>query len=78
MRFQLTARFPQRSPMAILRYGIDSTVRLEPAEGGTMVECGVPRGRPLEDLAAALAEALDDPLQYPPFRQCTTPAIRWC
>ena len=62
--------------MAILRYGIDSTACLEPAEGGTIVECGLPRGRPLRDLAAAVTEALNDPLQYPPFRHSTTPGDR--
>ena len=41
-----------------------------------MVECGVPRGQPVDDLAAAVAEVLDDPLQYPPFRQSTTPGDR--
>ncbi|NQU21515.1 MAG: DUF2088 domain-containing protein [Candidatus Nealsonbacteria bacterium] len=62
--------------MAILRYGIDSTARLEPPEGGTIVECGRPQGRPLADLTAAVTEALNDPLEYPPFLQSTTPGDR--
>jgi len=62
--------------MAVLRYGTDSSVCLEFAEGVLPVECGTPRGRPLDNPAAAVADVLDDPLDYPPLARSTTPADR--
>lgn len=62
--------------MAVLRYGADSSVRLEFAEGVVSAECGTPRGRPLDNPAAAVADALDDPLDYPPLARSTTPGDR--
>ncbi len=62
--------------MAVLRYGTDTSVRLEIAPGDRPVECGRPKGHPLEDLAAAVAAALHDPLDYPPLGQITTPGDR--
>jgi nickel-dependent lactate racemase len=62
--------------MAVLRYGIDSSVCLEFAEGVTPAQCGTPRGRPLDDLAAAVADVLDDPLDYPSLARSTTPGDR--
>jgi len=60
--------------MTVLRYGTDSTVCLEFAEGVLPVECGTPRGRPLDNPAAAVADVLNDPLDYPPLARGTTPA----
>lgn len=59
--------------MAVLQYGAGSSVCLEFAEGAPPAECGVPRGEPPDDLAAAVAEALDEPLDYPPLARSTTP-----
>jgi len=60
--------------MAVLQYGADSSVQLEFAEGVDPVRYGVPPGMPLDDPVAAVAAALDDPLEYPPLAQGTTPA----
>lgn len=62
--------------MPVLRYGADSSVRLEFAEGVMPAECGTPRGRPLDDPAAAVADALDEPLEYPSLARSTTPGDR--
>lgn len=62
--------------MAVLRYGADSSVRLEFAEGVTPTECGTPRGRPVGDLEAAVTDALDNPIDYPPLARSTTPGDR--
>jgi len=62
--------------MAVLRYGADSSVSLELAEDVLSAECGTPRRRPLDDVAAAAADALGDPLDYPALGQMTTPGDR--
>jgi len=58
---------------SVLRYGIDSSVRLEFADGVLLAECGTPLGSPLDDPAAAVDEALADPLDFPPLCRSTTP-----
>ena len=60
--------------MAVLRYGISSSVELEFAEGVLSGEVGRPRGQPLADLAAATTAALAEPIDYPPLARSTTPA----
>jgi nickel-dependent lactate racemase len=62
--------------MAVLRYGTDSSVCLEFAAGVRPTECGIPRGRPLDDPAAAVTDALRNPLDYPPLARSTTPGDR--
>ncbi len=62
--------------MVVLRYGNNSSVQLEFAEGAALASSGVPRGQPLADLGAATAAALSDPIDYPPLAQCTTPGDR--
>ena len=62
--------------MAVLRYGTDSSVCLEFAEGVMAAECGTPRGRPLDNPADAVAGALSNPLDYPPLARSTTPGDR--
>ena len=62
--------------MAVLRYGIDSSVSLDLANGLRPQECGTPHGRPLDDPQAAVAWALLEPLDYPPLAKCTTPGDR--
>ncbi len=61
--------------MTVLRYGADASVNLQ-IEGGPQEPCGVPRGAPLPDTAAAVKAALDEPLEYPPLARCTTPGDR--
>jgi nickel-dependent lactate racemase len=62
--------------MPLLNYGIDSSIQLEFSEGTQHRQCGTPRAKPLDDLARAVAGALEDPLDYPPLRQSTTPGDR--
>ncbi len=74
--FDPFAWLSQFDSMTVLRYGIDASVQLEFAEGVLSAQCGTPRGQPLGDLAAAVATALDDPLDYPPLARITTPGDR--
>lgn len=60
--------------MTLLRYGSNSTVQLEFADGAAPAESGTPRGEPLANLDAALIAALAAPLNFPPLAQCITPA----
>lgn len=62
--------------MPVLRYGTDSSVNLEFAEGAEPMCCGTPRGEPLADLPVAVAAALRQPLDYPPLIQTATPGDR--
>jgi lactate racemase len=71
-----TTPSPQISPMSILKYGAGSAVRVELSGGVQPQESATPRGSALSDLGAAVAEALEQPLDYPPLRQSTTPGDR--
>ncbi len=62
--------------MATLRYGEHERIELEDAEGAPVAVLGVPRGRPVEDVAEAVAKAIDEPFDYPPLRRATTPGDR--
>jgi len=62
--------------MTVLRYGTDSSVTLQFDAGVPCEQCGTPPGVPLADTAAAVAAALDQPLEYPPLAQSTTPGDR--
>jgi nickel-dependent lactate racemase len=62
--------------MAVLRYGRDSCVQWELADGGPPAEVGTPRGRPLADLAGATMTALAEPIDYPKLAQSITPVDR--
>jgi len=62
--------------LAALRYGTGFSVHLELADQAVLAECGTPRALPLEDPQAALAEALAEPLEYPPLARSTTPGDR--
>ena len=57
----------------ILPYGTDSSARLDLPEGILLAECGFPQRVPVDDLAAAVAAALAEPLDFPPLAQATTP-----
>ena len=62
--------------MTVLRYGADSSVNLKLPAEGPLETCGVPKGAPLTDTAAAVRTALEVPLDYPSLAQCTTPGDR--
>jgi nickel-dependent lactate racemase len=62
--------------MAVLRYGNNSSVRLDFADEAALAELGTPRGEPLADMRAATLAALREPLDYPALAQCTTPGDR--
>jgi hypothetical protein len=62
--------------MAVLRYGVDSSLLLETANGVPLDERGVPLGRPLDDLGSAVSAALAAPIEYPPLAQGATPGDR--
>lgn len=62
--------------MTTLRYGEHERIELEDAEGAPVAVLGVPRGRPVENVAVAVAKAVDEPLDYPPLRRATTPGDR--
>jgi nickel-dependent lactate racemase len=61
--------------MALLRYGKRATIELE-CGAGRPFECGAPARRPLADVPRAVAEALNNPLDYPPLARATTPGDR--
>ena len=62
--------------MAVLRYGCNSSVQWEPADGVPPAEIGTPRGQPLVDLGAATMATLAEPIDYPALARCITPADR--
>jgi nickel-dependent lactate racemase len=62
--------------MTDVRYGSNSSVRLECAGGALPEESGTPRGAPLASLTEAMAAGLRLPIDYPPLAQCTTPGDR--
>lgn len=51
-------------------------LHVDPADGGPPAVYGAPQGRPPEDLGAAVAGALQRPLDYPPLPRSTTPGDR--
>ncbi len=59
-----------------LPYGADRCLRVELPEESLVADCRAARGEPLSDPAAAVAAALDDPLEFPPLRQATVPGDR--
>jgi len=62
--------------MIQLRYGDGQVLRIRPPAESTVADFGTPRGRPLDDPAAAVAAALADPLDFPPLQRATTPGDR--
>ena len=62
--------------MTVLRYGTDSSVNLQSVAEGRLEPCDVPKGAPLSDAVAAVAAALEQPLDYPSLVRCTTPGDR--
>jgi nickel-dependent lactate racemase len=62
--------------MTALRYGTDSSVKLQFASGLPLETCGGSEQAPLGDPAAAVMAALAEPLEYPPLVKTTTPGDR--
>ncbi len=59
--------------LAKLRYGIDSELTLDLKADALVAHCDAPRGEPLDDLAAALRAALEQPLDFPPLARSVVP-----
>ncbi len=59
--------------ISILRYGADSSLRLELKSEALVAHCAAPRGEPLSDVAAAVDRALAAPLDFPPLPQAAVP-----
>ncbi len=54
-----------------LRYGIDSTIEIDLPDDVLVANYSSPRAKPIDDLAAAVAAAVDDPLDFPALAQAT-------
>ncbi len=61
---------------SLLRYGADASLRLEWPEGAQCAECGQPQAPPLADVRGAAAQALAEPIEYPPLAKAITQADR--
>ena len=59
-----------------LPYGVGECLRMEIPEGTLVASHTAARGEPLTDPAAAIAAALDNPLDFPPLHQATVPGDR--
>jgi nickel-dependent lactate racemase len=59
--------------ISILRYGADSSLRLELKSEALVAHCAAPRGEPLLEVAAAVDRALAEPLDFPPLAQAALP-----
>jgi len=62
--------------MPILRYGEHQSIEIEAAQSASTALLGVPRGHAVDDISAAVAWAIDEPIDYPPLRRATTPGDR--
>jgi len=62
--------------MTTLRFGTDSALHFEQTPGQRVEQCDVPRGSVLEDVPAAVADALSRPLDYPSLASSTVPGDR--
>jgi nickel-dependent lactate racemase len=62
--------------MPTLHYGTGSTIHFDLGDHTEPVECGRPRGEPIDDLASAVSAAMAEPLDYPPLPQTVTPGDR--
>ncbi len=59
--------------ISVLRYGTDSSLRLELAPEVLVAHCDAPRGEPLANVADATTRALADPLDFPSLSQSALP-----
>lgn len=64
------------SPHTTLGYGADAQLLLHIPPGKLVAHGGLPRQAPLQDVAAAVAEALTAPLDFPPLIQASVPDDR--
>ena len=62
--------------MIRLRYGDGLELRIDLPEEAVVADFSGPRGRPLDDPAAAVAAALSDPWDYPALQRAVTPGDR--
>src|SRR5438552_17285998 len=61
---------------SVLRYGSQSQVTFDLPAAALVAECGLPRGEPLDDPAAAMAAALINPIDFPALGRCVIPGDR--
>jgi nickel-dependent lactate racemase len=59
--------------ISTLRYGCDSSLRLELASEAVVAHCAAPRGQPLVQVAQAVDRALAEPLEFPALVQAALP-----
>ena len=59
--------------ISVLRYGIDSSLRLELAPEVLVANCDAPRGEPLTHVAEATSHALAGPLDFPSLSLAAVP-----
>ena len=62
--------------MPTLQYGEHAQVELHTAEESPTVVLGMPHAQPIDDLPAAIACAINDPIDFPALRRATTPGDR--
>ncbi|MEM7316073.1 MAG: lactate racemase domain-containing protein [Planctomycetota bacterium] len=59
-----------------LRYGANTTLELDIRPDSLVAHCGVPCGQPLDDVVAAVAAALVEPVDFPSIAEATVPGDR--
>lgn len=57
----------------LLEYGCQACVDLDVPAEQLLAMCAEPHGAPLDDVAATVAAALDEPLNFPPLARATVP-----
>jgi nickel-dependent lactate racemase len=60
----------------LMRYGTDSTLRIDLPDDIDVTDCTAPHGVPLDDPVAAVAAALADPLNFPALSRAVVPGDR--
>lgn len=57
----------------VVRFGAQSSATLDVPSEALIAICEAPRGRPIDDLPAAVDRALAEPLEFPPLAQSVVP-----
>jgi len=57
----------------VFRFGAQSSATLDVPSEALIAICEAPRGRPIDDLPAAVDRALAEPLEFPPLAQSVVP-----
>ncbi len=70
----LLLRTQNDTHMTQYNFGIDSTIQLP--DESQITQCGVPSGRPLDDVCSAAREVLRDPSDFPPLCRIVVPGDR--